>query len=76
MLTGDPTNIVGPPGQRSSHAKLTEARSSLYESSASAAIGHTTDMANPLPLQLTYSPSYGRYFSSVTDYLISDFTSV
>jgi hypothetical protein len=46
-----PTQIVTPPGPRTSHTTFTETRCPLQNSFSPAVVGSTANMASPLPLQ-------------------------
>ncbi|CAH2085637.1 unnamed protein product [Euphydryas editha] len=55
------------------HIAFPDIRSPFQDSSTPAAIGSTTYVTSPLPLQLAYSMGYVDYFGSLRGNLMSDF---
>ncbi|CAH2224440.1 jg914 [Pararge aegeria aegeria] len=59
--------------QRAGGPSLTDSRSPLQNTSAPKAIGPTTDMTRPLPLQLANPLSYVGDLGSPTDFPVANF---
>ncbi|CAH2102499.1 unnamed protein product [Euphydryas editha] len=70
--TGNPAKIVGPAGRRASHTAFANTWSPLQDTSAPTAIGPTTQVTSPLPLQRANPLGYVGHFGSLADSLISD----